>query len=794
MMVLALVAGAPTSSFAQHDHGPNIPAAGGLPHGIPDLCAKATIVSAASGAWSNPGTWNLARVPAAGDKVSISSSHAVSYDTVSNASLNCVEVRGQLAFRTDIDTRITVGTLLVYSNGLLQIGTPAAPVAASVKAEVVIADQPLNTTADPEQFGTGIIGVGKITISGQPRTPFARLTSEAAAGATTLTTAQSLNGWQVGDKLFLPDARHLTDTQRTTYSPQWEERTAASVGTTAVTVSSPLSFLHEGARDGAGALTFLPHVANLSRNVIIRSANPGGTRGHILFSIRAAIDIRYALLKDLGRTTTAPLDNTTFDASGHVTHVGTNQIGRYPLHLHHLMGPNTRTMGSVTKPFDGFQQYRLIGNAIDGGKKWGITVHNTHFGLVQQNVVYNVDGAGIVTEDGSESYNMFEGNFVARINGPGGRGDERGLTDMGWEGTGFWLRGTNNNIRDNVVVNVLTDYGFKYFSYLIGNVNIPKFPGADTTVASQVNTVLETTLPIKIFARNEVYGASQGGLTYWWISTQENNPTPGPGLNASTNNIKNFHVWHVWNNAIYNYPSNALTIDGLVVRGKSPSQSAYSRGLFSGDYAARNLLVTNADIQGMMYGIVVSTNANGGTQVIQNSYLRNAKNISIETQWTAVSDARNIGPRKVVIRNVRFDTPVIGVPQTPLRAIEFAYSAGAVRNLIQKDDIYVYEFNGNASDNFKAYYAQQLPGFLVPQTVISQYNTHYVEGAPVAGLTNQQTWNAYGIAIGGSVAPCTTTRPNNDGVACPIPWAPPSGSVELRSEAPSPPRNVTIRH
>ena len=33
-----------------------------------------------------------------------------------------------------------------------------------------------------------------------------------------------------------------------------------------------------------------------------------------------------------------------------------------------------------------------------------------------------------------------------------------------------------------------------------------------------------------------------------------------------------------------------------------------------------------------------------------------------------------------------------------------------------------------------------------------------VIGAPVAGLTNQQAWNIYGIAIAGAVAPCSTTR------------------------------------
>jgi hypothetical protein len=513
-------------------------------------------------------------------------------------------------------------------------------------------------------------------------------------------------------------------------------------------------------------LTFLPHVANLSRNVIIRSANPAGTRGHVLFATRAEVDVRNALFKDLGRTTVAPLNNTTFDASMNVTHVGTNQIGRYAVHMHHVMGPST-------PPSDGYQ-YKLIGNSIDGGKKWGIAIHNTHYGLVQGNVVYNTDGSGIATEDGSESNNVIEGNFVVRINGIGvmSRGDERGVdVDTGWEGSGIWLRGTNNFVRDNVVADALLDYGYKYFAYLLFDVKIPIAPGADTSVAGQFTLVRASSIPIKEFARNEVYGATSGGLTWWWISTQENHFDPV----AQQSVVKDLRIWHVWDSGIYNYASNLITVDGLIIRGQGSSVS-FSRGILTRDYPARNMRITHADIQGMLYGIVPSTNSGNGVQVIQDSYLRNAINVSIQTPWTSEADARVLPPRKVVMRNVRFDPPVTNVAPVPLRAIEFAYDANPTRNLVQTDDVYVYEFNGVVSDNFKAFYTQQAPTFVVPQTQSNIYSAayHSLEGAPVLGQTNQQTWNTYKIAIAGSVAPCATGRPNLDGFACSIAWAPPS--------------------
>src|SRR5208282_1565812 len=60
---------------------------------IPDFGASPTIKSVASGAWSNPNTWSLDRVPATGDIVDISPNTTVTYDVASTAHLNTVEVQ-----------------------------------------------------------------------------------------------------------------------------------------------------------------------------------------------------------------------------------------------------------------------------------------------------------------------------------------------------------------------------------------------------------------------------------------------------------------------------------------------------------------------------------------------------------------------------------------------------------------------------------------------------------------------------------------------------------------------------
>ena len=60
--------------------------------------------------------------------------------------------------RTDRNTRMTVGTITVLDTGTLEIGTVDAPIAADVKAELVISDEPVDTTRDPEQFTVGLVG------------------------------------------------------------------------------------------------------------------------------------------------------------------------------------------------------------------------------------------------------------------------------------------------------------------------------------------------------------------------------------------------------------------------------------------------------------------------------------------------------------------------------------------------------------------------------------------------------------------------------------------------------------
>jgi hypothetical protein len=686
----------------------------GVPHGIPRLCSPPSTRSIRDGGWSNPSTWSVGRVPSAPDSVLITAGTNVTYDTVSDATIDCVDIEGALRFRTDANTRLTVVTLTVLATGRLEIGTPEVPVADDVAAEIVIADRPLDTTRDPEQFGNGIVGLGTIRVHGAARTPtFMRLAAEPLGGQTRLVLGERPSGWQAGDRLVLPDTRQLGGDERGgRYQPRWEELTVAAVSGETVTLTAPLAFDHKGARRPDGVLEFLPHVGNLTRNVVIRSANPRGVRGHVLFVSRADVDIRYARFSNLGRTRPGVLDNTEFAADGTVRHVGTNPIGRYALHLHHVFGP--------VRPAAGAGQFTVIGNAIDSAAKWGLTIHNSHFGLVRDNVVYDARGAGIVAEDGSETMNVFEHNFVMRSEGSGDFAPRSGYggaaNDPGGEGSGFWLRGPNNVVRNNVAANVEV-FGFDVAAGALGTVRAPRAPGADTSEEGGSRALDTTVAPLAEFTGNEAYGAVQTGVAIGWNGT-----------------LTNTRVWHATRQAIAAFPVDELTIDGAVVRG-DPAVLAHDyenpAGIWLANYAAKHVIIRRTDIQGLRVGVFspfsltaeTEPGRGDGTVVVENSYFRSYVGVAIGTAYVP---AGRPSPKKAFVRGCRFDT--LDVPAARYAAAAISMNYGMAPGDVQpREPIRVVDFNARPGDTFRLFYS---------------------------------------LGASDGVAPCRTTRREVSGLAC----------------------------
>ena len=188
--------------------------------------------------------------------------------------------------------------------------------------------------------------------------------------------------------------------------------------------------------------------------------------------------------------------------------------------------------------------------------------------------------------------------------GSGGRLGE------GREGSGYWFKGVNNYVTDNVAANIMSDandaaYGSSTVPYHLGNVRIPKFQGADTTVDANVTVRNANAMPILEFARNEVYGATESGLTYWWSERPIPSRSPRSGALSKT-----FACGHARSGHL-SLPVSKMRIDGLIVRSTDPgpSSACCQLGIDFGDYYTNDFVLVNSDIQGRDKGLSGSPKA-----------------------------------------------------------------------------------------------------------------------------------------------------------------------------------------
>jgi hypothetical protein len=658
---------------------------------------EVTITAVADGAWEDTATWDLGRVPTTGDVVRIP--NKLTIDTAGNRKLTC----NLLAVNTD-------GELVADFSGT------------SNTCEFVFADTAIDTDLDPGQWGHGFLGLGTVTVRGQAKTPWLRLATEALAGAATITLSSAPTNWAVGDRLVLPDTRQQA--QVSTYENpahtnhlnqgQFDERTITDVTGAVVTLSSALTYDHKGARDGDGAITFPPAVMNLTRNVLVRSASASGTRPHLLSHGRAAIDVRYTELKNTGRSLNDPWNNVSGSTPG------TNQQGRYGgWHFHHTIGP----LGLAAEVY----QFRFEGNACwnESGigvtpPRWGITVHGSHYGLVKDNCVYNWSGAGVVTEDGSETENLFQGNYVVRVPFSGTGENSRGGADVSHGGQAFWFGGAGNRVKDNLSASSFKGYAVVPFVALtVSGVRIPSAKGKDplSGVAADYTSVNIQNVPLLEWSGNECCGRLSSGIELWRVNNYGSLVEPAPSPAESV--LLNQNTWHVDHSAYYNYETEHVTFDGLVARNDFALLRAgqgNAIALFFSDYQAPQFEVKNSNIQGFPVGFLVATN---GGYTARDSTFRNYRDIEIRPLWSTLSSAVDVNARDTTIDNVVHEDPACSTFgnfgwQGRIRrdGTIFAYNT----NHVIRDRCYVTDFNGSVGDDFRLYYPEQAAGQTMPDS------------------------------------------------------------------------------
>ena len=312
---------------------------------------------------------------------------------------------------------------------------------------------------DSTQLSLGIITMGQVEIIGQEKLVMSKLAADAAKSQKVFQLSDIPTGWAVGDTILITKGGNIS-----TVSNANDVEVIASISGTTITCVTNLNKNHEG----RAADNLHCYAGNLTRNITFQSpwTNNVHHRGHLMAMHNDAnIQIKNASFKNMGRTDKSRLlddfiwkqwlEPSVFNCK--ISALGqevcemeqnlkgdiTNTRGRYSIHLHKTGATSTDNMTYVT------------GNVIWGNPGWGITQHDS-YATVSKNVVYDVIGAGIVSESGSE-LGFWDDNLVVDVD----KGHTTDLyeaalfhDDYLYSGQGLAMKGRGVVCRNNVIADV----------------------------------------------------------------------------------------------------------------------------------------------------------------------------------------------------------------------------------------------------------------------------------------------------------------------------------------------------
>ena len=394
--------------------------------------------TAQSGRWSDPQTWEGGRVPQAGDFVQVRTGQVVTYDVNSSDALRMLHVAGTLAFSREVSTLLEVGLIKIEpgesttedgfdchdaapsppagaSRPALEIGTKGSPIPAGVMATIRLRHF---KGTNPETLPAIIACGGRWDVHGSPmQRTWLKLAAPAKVGDVRITVEQPVTDWHVGDRIIITTSEAPAIESGTTFQTKTrgrqkpigtEERVITAIEGAVLTLDSPLARAHHG-KD-----MMRSEVANLSRNVVIESADPAGVRGHTMYHRDSSGGISYAEFRHLGKE---------------------GLLGKYPIHFH-LVRDTMRGSG-------------VLGASIwDSHNRW-VTVHGTDHLLIRDCVGYQSRGHGYFLEDATEQWNVFDRNLAVQAFGSVPLPQQVLAFDPN-DGAGFWWANGRNTFTRNV--------------------------------------------------------------------------------------------------------------------------------------------------------------------------------------------------------------------------------------------------------------------------------------------------------------------------------------------------------
>jgi hypothetical protein len=385
--------------------------------------------------WSDPDTWG-GTVPVAGEDVVIEEDMHVLLDADS-PSLGGLVINGTLEFDR-ADLALTAEWIMVH--GALRVGSEGYPFEHSATITLTDSDTG-HSVMDMGTRGIMVMG-GALELHGTPPAiPWTKLNQHASLGATALELAQA-PGWAPGDEIVVAptDFYGASATEHFTVAgingaqlslnaalaaPRWgrmQYATSAGMGLTQDnSLAPPLA-------NTPLALDERAEVGNLTRNIVIQAPDDTAWQTHG-FGV-------HVMVMDAGGS--AHIDGVEFRRGGQ-----RNILGRYPFHWHRLSYDDTDFIGDATGQY-------IRNSTINRSQNRGIVVHATNGVAVENNIIYDVRGHAVFTEDAVERRNTISGNLAIHVRNPLENFELKAheIFENGGS-SGYWIANPDNTVVNN---------------------------------------------------------------------------------------------------------------------------------------------------------------------------------------------------------------------------------------------------------------------------------------------------------------------------------------------------------
>ncbi len=484
--------------------------------------------------WSEASTWGSSGKPKAGDRVIIPADKHIYLDEDTPV-LDELVILGHLEFERK-DVSLTARNILV-NNGELSIGSQRKPF--THKAIITLNDTDIDHNLMGMMGTRGIVVVrgGKLELHGKsPEIAWTKINEHAEDGATKLVLAEQAD-WKSGDEIiigptdFYEAAGGKSITQRIGITSiegkdinlekgieafhwgklQYATTNGMSLEEENIIPTPTGDFLYGIVPNNPKILDERAPVGNLTRNIVIQSPDDEkwkneGFGVHIMIMPTSVAHLNGVEIKRAGQR---------------------GRLRRYPFHWHMLSYSGSTNLGDATGQY-------IQNSTINESKNRGIVVHGTNGTLVSNNIVYNVKGHAIFTENAAERRTVFDHNLVLKVRNP----EEEfaikihELSAFRRGASGFWISNPDNTTVNN---HVGDSEGNGYW------LAFPMRPfGESSQALYEDGEIMDPRkMPFGIFENNMAHSCNKNGLHNDDPELDEAGNTGGARSNP-TRNYKNY--------------------------------------------------------------------------------------------------------------------------------------------------------------------------------------------------------------------------------------------------------------